>query len=271
MKDGHHRPSQQAYSARFSGIQRLYGKQGQGRLRKAHVCVVGIGGVGSWTVEALARSGVGVLTLIDLDEICISNTNRQLHAVRGVSGQAKVDVMARRVLEINPDCTAHAVQAFFTASTADTLLATRFDCLVDAIDQVTQKSLLIAQCHERHLPIVTTGGAGGRRDPTRIRTTDLAHSTHDALLQEVRRLLRREYGFPRPPSSFGVDAVFSTERQVFPTADGEVYTQRQTGQDLRLDCNSGYGTASFLTGAFGFAAAALAVNRITCHSPADPP
>jgi len=266
MNDGERRLSVQAYSARFSGIQRLYGKQGQERLRQAHVCVIGIGGVGSWAVEALARSGVGVLTLIDLDEVCISNTNRQLHAVNGVSGQAKVDVMARRVLDINPDCAAHAIQAFFTASTADTLLATRFDCLVDAIDQVTQKSLLIAHCRDRDLAIVTTGGAGGRRDPTRIRTADLAHSTHDALLQEVRRLLRREHGFPRPPSPFGVDAVFSTEPQVFPAADGGVCTQRQTGRDLRLDCDSGYGTASFVTGAFGFAAAALAVERIVCPS-----
>lgn len=262
MSDDLSQPPSSAYAARFGGIQRLVGRSGQERLRRAHVCVVGIGGVGSWTVEALARSGVGALTLIDLDEVCISNTNRQLPAVQGASGQPKVDVMARRVKSINPECRTEALQAFFTAGTADHLLAVRFDGLVDAIDRVPQKGLLIAQCRDRSIPVVTTGGAGGRRDPTQIRSADLAQSTHDPLLQEVRRLLRREHDFPRPPFLFGITAVFSTEPQVFPTPEGEVCGQRRSGQDLRLDCNSGYGTASFVTGAFGLAAAAKIIHHI---------
>ena len=250
------------YGARFSGIERLLGSAGRQRLRQAHVCVIGIGGVGSWTVEALARSGVGTLTLVDLDEVCISNTNRQLHAVHGEYGKPKVEVMTRRVQGINPDCVVHPVQALFTPGTAEALLATPFDCLVDAIDRPAQKSLLLARARELGLLTVTTGGAGGRRDPCRIRATDLACSTHDALLQEVRRCLRRDHGFPRGAIPFGVTAVFSTEPQVFPTVDGGVCDRRAPGQDLRLDCGSGYGTAAFVTGAFGLAAAAEAVRGI---------
>jgi len=250
------------YGARFGGIERLLGRAGRLRLRHAHVCVIGIGGVGSWTVEALARSGVGTLTLVDLDEVCISNTNRQLHAVQGEYGKAKVEVMARRVRVINPDCVVHPVQALFTPGTAEALLTTPFDCLVDAIDRPAQKSLLLARARQLGLFTVTTGGAGGRRDPCQIRTADLAWSTHDALLQEVRRCLRRDHGFPRGPIPFGVTAIFSTEPQVFPTADGGVCDRRVPGQDLRLDCESGYGTAAFVTGAFGMAAAAAAVRGI---------
>ncbi|MGA1238615.1 MAG: tRNA threonylcarbamoyladenosine dehydratase [Limisphaerales bacterium] len=263
----------EAYTARFSGIQRLYGTREQSTLRQAHVCIIGIGGVGSWTVEALARTGIGSLTLIDLDEVCISNTNRQIHAVQGASGQPKVEVMARRAQAINPACNIKPIQQFFTASTAETLLATRFSCVVDAIDQVPQKTLLLAECHSRNIPVVTVGGAGGRRDPARIKTSDLALATHDRLLQEVRRRLRREHMFPAPNSPFGIPSVFSDEPQIFPTAEGGVSCERQANQDLRLDCHSGYGTATFVTGTFGFAAAALAVNLIlqTPTQPTPPP
>src|SRR5262245_31811925 len=178
------------HEARFGGILRLYGKDGQERLRHAHVCVIGIGGVGSWAVEALARSGIGNLTLVDLDDVCISNVNRQLHAVTGEFGKPKVEVMAERVKLINPDCPVHAQQLLFTAGTAETLLATNYDCVLDAIDQTAMKALLIARCCNRGLPIVTTGGAGGRRDPTAIRVDDLARSTHDGLLAATRKLLR---------------------------------------------------------------------------------
>lgn len=252
----------EAYTARFSGIQRLYGTREQSILRHAHACVIGIGGVGSWTVEALARTGIGSLTLIDLDEVCISNTNRQIHAVQGASGHPKVEVMAQRATTINPDCNITPIQQFFTAKTADALLAPNFSCVVDAIDHVPQKTLLLAECHARKIPVVTVGGAGGRRDPARIQTADLAQATHDRLLQEVRRRLRREYDFPAPNSSFGIPSVFSDEPQVFPTTEGGVSCERQANQDLRLDCHSGYGTATFVTGTFGFAAAALAVNLI---------
>jgi len=256
------------YEARFGGIQRLYGVAGQDRLARAHVCVVGVGGVGSWAVEALARTGIGTLTLVDLDDVCISNVNRQLHAVTGEFGRPKVDVMADRVRLIQPDCQIHALQSLFTATTATNILAAKFDGVVDAIDQTPMKALLIARCRELGIPIVTTGGAGGRRDPTALRVADLARTSHDGLLSATRKLLRDEHGFPRDPKAdFGVSCVYSTEAQVFPAADGTVCETREPGATLRLDCRSGYGTACFLTGAFGFAAAAQMVKIISVPIP----
>ena len=251
------------YEARFGGILRLFGKDGQERLRQAHVCVIGIGGVGSWAVEALARSGIGNLTLVDLDDVCISNVNRQLHALTGEFGKPKVEVMAARVQLISPDCVVRAEQMLFTASTAEALLATNYDCVLDAIDQTAMKALLIARCCQRKLLVVTTGGAGGRRDPTAIRVDDLARSTHDGLLSATRKLLREEHGFPRDTKKkFGVPCVFSPEAQVFPASDGTVCEKPETDSNLRLDCRSGYGTVTFVTGAFGFAAAAQVVKLI---------
>lgn len=251
------------FDKRFSGIGRLYGQAELERLRRSHICVVGIGGVGSWSVEALARSGVGELTLIDLDEVCVSNVNRQLHALDGEIGKPKVEVMAQRARAINPECNVHAISEFFTASNASELLATKFDCVLDAIDNVTNKCLLIAECHKRQTPIVTTGGAGGRRDPTAIRIVDLGLTTHDGLLQAVRKKLRDDFGFPREPKKlFNIDCVFSTEPQVYPHSDGTVCAQRESGSDLRLNCDSGYGTATFVTGTFGFIAAAQVLNRV---------
>ena len=251
------------YEARFGGIRRLYGAVGQDRLAAAHVCVVGIGGVGSWTAEALARTGIGALTLVDLDDVCISNVNRQLHAVTGAFGRPKVEVMAERIRLIQPDCRIHAWQSLFTQTTAAEILAVPYDGVVDAIDQTPMKALLIARCRALKTPIVTTGGAGGRRDPTALRVADLARTSHDGLLSATRKVLRDQHGFPRDAKAdFGVDCVYSTEAQVYPAADGTVCATRDPGANLRLDCRSGYGTACFLTGAFGFAAAAQMVKVI---------
>jgi tRNA A37 threonylcarbamoyladenosine dehydratase len=250
------------YQRRFGGLGRLFGAAGLDRLSRAHVCVVGLGGVGSWAVEALARSGVGELTLVDLDDVCISNVNRQLHALDGELGKPKAEVMARRVQAINPDCVLHPLQAFFVKSNAEEILQTRFDAVLDAIDALSLKCLLIAMCRERGIPILTAGGAGGRRDPTAIEVTDLAFSSHDRLLQGVRRKLRQEHGFPRGDRPFGVECVLSREQVVYPSKDGSVCTDRAASSDLRLDCNSGFGTASFVTGAFGLVAASRIVQRI---------
>lgn len=248
---------------RFSGIKRLYGVDGLQKLSRAHVCVVGIGGVGSWAVEALARTAIGELTLVDLDEVCVSNVNRQLHALDGEIGNAKAEAMAARVRAINPECRVHVVQEFFTAANAEELLARKFDCVLDAIDNVPNKCLLIARCREKGISVVTTGGAGGRRDATQIQVADLAQTTHDALLQGVRKTLREEFKFPREAKKpFDVDCVFSTEPQVFPHSDGTVCAQREAGSDLRLNCDSGYGTATFLTGTFGFVAAQRVVEKL---------
>ena len=250
------------HEARFGGITRLFGKDGAERLRNAHICVVGIGGVGSWAVEALARSGVGQITLVDLDDVCISNTNRQLHALTGTFGKPKVEVMAERVRAINPDCQVHARQEFFLKSNAQEILATKFDYVLDAIDSVSMKCFLIALCREKKIPVITAGAAGGRRDPTAIEISDLVFCSHDRLLSQVRKLLRTRHGFPRGEKKFHVECVFSREPLVFAQKDGSVCRAKGEMTDLRIDCNTGYGTASFVTGAFGFAAASRIVQRI---------
>lgn len=251
------------YESRFSGLGRLYGVTGQDRLRRAHVCVVGIGGVGSWAVEALARSGVGALTLVDLDDVCITNVNRQVPALTGQFGKAKVDSMRERVLAINPACHVHAMREFFSPATAERLLQTQYDFVFDAIDGVTHKCLLLASCRERDLPVVSAGSAGGRRDPAQVRVDDLSRTTHDRLLQDVRKRLRKLHGFPRQPDrKFKIACVYSPEPVVYPHQDGTVCGVKEEGSDLRLDCRSGYGTASFVTGTFGFIAAARIVRQI---------
>ncbi len=252
----------QHYQRRFGGIGRLYGREGLERIRRAHVCVVGLGGVGSWAVEALARSGLGELTLVDLDDVCISNVNRQLHALEGELGKPKVEVMARRVRAINPDCVVHARQAFFLKSNAHEILQGGFDYVLDAFDSPSRKCALIALCRAKAIPAITTGASAGRRDPTAVRVTDLAFSSHDRLLQEVRKKLRTRHGFPRGKNPFGVECVLSREPAVYPARDGQVGKTPGAEPDLRIDCDTGFGTASFVTGTFGFVAAGRIIQRI---------
>ena len=251
------------FETRFGGIARLYGQSGLERLRAAHVCVVGIGGVGTWSAEALARSGIGALTLVDLDEVCASNINRQLHALTETVGRAKVEVMAERIRAINPDCRVIADQKFFNEQSAAELLTPKFDFVLDAIDSVTNKVLLLANCRQKNLPVVACGGAGGRRDGTLVRTADLAKVSHDRLLAEVRKKLRKEFQFPADGSTMGVECVFSAEAPVFAQTDGSVCENRAPTEDgTRLNCNGGLGSATFVTGAFGFAAAGIIVRKI---------
>lgn len=254
------------YHSRFGGVARLYGREALARLTAAHGCVVGVGGVGSWTVEGLARSGIGALTLIDLDDVCVTNTNRQLPALDGQIGRPKVDVLAERVSLINPACRVTTHTEYFTAASAARLLSGGFDCVIDAIDNVGNKALLVAECCRRGLPVVTIGGAGGRRDPTQIRTGDLGEAWGDELLRLLRRKLRREHEFPAGEQTgrmhFGVRCVWSSEQQVFPWADGTCQTEPEPGSKLTLDCESGFGTAVFVTGAFGLAASSEAVHAI---------
>lgn len=254
------------YQDRFGGIGRLLGRDALVRLRAAHVCVLGVGGVGSWTVEGLARSGVGALTLVDLDEVCVTNTNRQLPALDGNVGRAKVEALAERVKLINPHCRVTAVSEFFTAASAERLLAERFTYVVDAIDSVTNKALLIAECLKRDLPVITSGGAGGKRDGTQVRTSDLGAAIGDDLLRQVRKKLRREHGFAageqRGLAAWGVRSVWSAEAPVYPWADGTCSTEAEPGTNLKLDCASGFGTAVFVTATFGLVAAQEVVRRI---------
>lgn len=253
------------YEERFGGVARLLGREGLARLRAAHVCVVGVGGVGSWAVEALARSGVGLLTLIDLDDVCVTNTNRQLPALVTTLGRPKVDVLAERVQAINPECRVTAVQEFFTQSSAERLLGGRFDYVVDAIDKVSNKALLIAEARKRGR-VLTVGGAGGKLDPTQICTGDLGDAWGDEMLRQVRRKLRRAHGFEagtqKGKMHFGVRCVWSSEAQVFPWSNGTCASEPEPGTTIERSCDSGFGTGVFVTGAFGLAAAAEVIREL---------
>jgi len=257
------------YLDRFSGLARLYGAAALPRLRQAHVGVIGIGGVGSWTAEALARSGVGELTLIDLDEICVTNTNRQLPALTGHIGRPKVLAMAERLRLINPELVVHEEFAFFTAASVDRLLARRYDCIIDGIDDARLKALLIASCRDRALPLIVAGGAGGKSNPAAVRVADLAGASNDRLLRLVRKELRKHHGYPPETSRapFGVRAVYSEEKARFPWADGSVRSEPEPGAARRINCDTGFGSATPVTGTFGFTAAAEAIRMIV--GPAD--
>lgn len=247
---------------RFNGIERLYGKGSLEALSRAHVLIVGIGGVGSWAAESLARSAVGRLTLVDLDDVCVSNCNRQLHALDGQVGRQKVDVMVERISKINPACKVTAINDFYTPSTQEAIFDhtnTKVDFVIDAIDSLSNKAHLLAACMNRSIPVVTVGGAGGRSDPTQIETKALFESGYDGLLRMVRKKLRKNH--PEVAKlAMQIPCVYSREQ---PRLYEElVESCDSAGVSRRINCQSGYGTASFVTGTFGMVAAALVTTRI---------
>jgi len=245
---------------RFGGLVRLYGEAGALRLRDAHVCVVGIGGVGSWSAEAVARSGVGAMTLIDLDMVAESNTNRQIHALGDNYGKAKVDAMAERIAEINPDCRVRVVEDFVTPENAPRLLNGDFSAVIDAIDQVKAKAAMVEYCKRNSTPLVCVGAAGGQTDPTRVVRGDLAQTIQDPLLARLRSLLRRHHGFPRDSrKKFGITAVYSTEPLRYP--DRGVACAADTAI-AGLNC-AGFGSSVCVTSVFGMVAAAHVLDLIT--------
>lgn len=247
------------HDRRFGGVARLYGETGAQRLRQAHVCVVGIGGVGSWSVEALARTGVGRITAVDLDMVAESNTNRQIHALEGIYGKAKVDAMAERVRAINPDCEVTCVEDFVTTENMAQLLQAHFSVVIDAIDQVKIKTAMVAFCRAQRLPIVIAGAAGGQIDPTRIQVADLSQTIQDPLLAKVRSSLRKDHGFPRAGGKkFGVPAVFSTEPLRYPETQASCET---ASGPAGLNC-AGFGSSVCVTSVFGMVAAAQAIELI---------
>jgi tRNA A37 threonylcarbamoyladenosine dehydratase len=254
------------YLQRFGGVGRLFGQAALPRLRAAHVCVVGVGGVGSWVVEALARSGVGSLTLVDADDVCVTNTNRQLPALTDTVGRPKVAVLAERVAMISPSCRVVAVPEFYTKSNSDALLGAGYDFVVDCMDRMSIKAHIIHECRERGLPVLTCGAAGGRRDPSMIQASDLGLAGNDELLREVRRKLRRDYGWPVGHQGIAkpmdVPCVFSSEKPVFPRMDGTCAKEPEPGGSLRMDCASGFGAVTFVTGVFGFVAAGEVLRRL---------
>lgn len=250
-------------SRRFGGLARLYGPAALERFFAAHVCVVGIGGVGSWVAEALARSAIGRLTLIDLDIVAESNVNRQVHALDANFGKAKVDAMAERIREINPACQVTAIDAFVEADNLEQMLGRGFDYVVDAIDQVRIKVAMIAWCKAHDLPVITSGGAGGQIDPTRITIADLARTIQDPLLSKVRSRLRKEHGFTRDPRrKFGVPAVYSSEPLRYPENAACAQPASLTG----LHC-AGFGSAVSVTATFGLFAAGEVLRHLAFEPP----
>ncbi|NOT86667.1 MAG: tRNA threonylcarbamoyladenosine dehydratase [Lysobacter sp.] len=254
------------WTERFGGIDRLYGAGALARFSRSHVAVVGLGGVGSWLVEALARSGVGRLTLIDADDLCVSNTNRQLPALAGQYGRGKAEAMAERCRAINPGVAVEAVASFLTPANLEDLLGRGYDLVIDACDSFRTKVEAIAWCRRRKIPIITVGAAGGRLDPTLVRVRDLSRTEHDAMLALIRKKLRSEFNFPKTPKRyFSVPAIYSLENVQYPQADGTVCGLRpKVGADaaLKLDCGAGLGAATHITGAFAFAAAGKALELL---------
>ena len=255
------------FLSRFGGIARLYGMAALEKFSRSHVMVVGLGGVGSWTVEALARSGVGKISLVDFDDLCITNTNRQIHATTETVGRSKADALAARVLQINPDAQAVVHQCFYTEKNSADLLADTPHAVVDAIDSVRQKCHLLATCKERGIPVIASGGAGGRTDATKIQIDDLSRTHGDALLLAVRRKLRDEYRFPKADQKkspkFKIAAVFSPEQPRFPTCDGDTTTVRPSEMVPGIKCDAGYGAATHLTATFGNLMAGWILDRLT--------
>ena len=241
-------------SRRFGGVARIYGEQALASFARAHVCVIGVGGVGSWAVEGLARSGIGRLTLIDADHVAESNINRQLPALESTLGQAKTAALAQRIALINPDCRVVCVEEMVEPDTVQQLLPDDSDWVLDCIDHGRANVAIVQHCRRNKIPVITSGGAGGRRDPNRIRVTDLSRSQQDPLLAKVRRLLRENYGYSRDPRRrFGIPCVWSEEPAKLPV------------EATALSCAGGIGSSIAVTASFGFAAVAYVLEKISAR------
>ncbi|MBF0470501.1 MAG: tRNA threonylcarbamoyladenosine dehydratase [Gammaproteobacteria bacterium] len=259
------------YLERFSGVGRLYGERQLEMLAQSHFMVVGVGGVGSWSAEALARSGVGHITLIDDDDISASNMNRQLHTLDSTVGRPKVAVLAERLAEINRHLCCQIQQQRMTISnigeflpllTEESRSEKRVDGVIDAVDAIAVKAALIYHCRRNKIAVITSGAAGGVVDPRQITLADLSRTENDPLAAKVRALLRREYGFSsNPKRRFGVECVYSTESCRYPTAEGGVSHARPGVAGLSLDCSLGYGASVAITAIFGMMAAGRLLHR----------
>ena len=248
------------FARRFGGVGRLYGERALERFRTAHVCVIGVGGVGSWLVEALARSAIGHLTLIDLDNVAESNINRQIQAVTSTIGQPKIEALRDRIAQINPFCQVTLVEDFIEPDNIAQMIGNKgFDYVVDAIDSVKAKAALIAYCRDHAIPLLTSGGAGGQLDPTKIEVRDLARTEQEPLLKKVRKVLRAQYGFSRgEKQKYHIDAVFSMEPLRYPEAEDACEIESSiTG----LNC-AGFGSSMVVTASFGMIAAAHILRKL---------
>jgi tRNA A37 threonylcarbamoyladenosine dehydratase len=252
------------YEEKFATLSRVYGEAVCAALRRAHVCVIGIGGVGSWAVESLVRSGIGELTLVDGDTIARSNMNRQIHTLESTIGQYKVSAMQARIADINAECRCNTMVHHVDDDNLRDIIERDYDCVIDAIDSIKYKAAIIYCCKRNKIPVVMTGGAGGLTDPARIEVTDLTRTWNDPLAATVRSRLRHKYGYTRNTKrSFGVPCVFSSEQQRYPDKDGKPGYCKPGVAGLSLDCSFGYGSVVSVTASFGFAAAARAIELIT--------
>lgn len=258
------------FDRRFGGIARLYGSNALTRFTTAHVCVIGVGGVGSWVVEALARSAIGRITMIDLDNVAESNVNRQIQATSDTLGKAKVTALAERIALINPFCQVTEVEDFVTPDNLDAMLGQHgFDYVIDAIDNVKAKTALIAYCRQHAIPLITIGAAGGQTDPGKIEIRDLSRTEQEPLLALVRKRLRQNHGFPRgTKSKFGIDAVFSMEALTMPETaeacevDGSSTDSAGSTNGISgLNC-AGFGSSVVVTASFGLMAAAHVLRQL---------
>lgn len=251
------------YLQRFGGIGRLYGTAALTAFSKAHMVVIGLGGVGSWTAEALARTGVGSLTLIELDDICITNTNRQLHATTSHIGKQKNTTLSARLLDINPELKLHTIEDFITTKNIAELITEDHHIVIDAIDSSSVKAALAAFCIHKKKRLVMAGSSGGKTDPSQIAVSDLGTTIADPMLAKVRNILFRHHNFERNKKrKFRVDAIYSSEHMLYPQSDGSVCANKKDLQEgTKLDCASGFGSACMVTGSFGFLAASQAIKR----------
>jgi len=252
------------FNQRFGGIQRLYGQAATDIIRQMHVCIIGLGGVGSWAVEALARSGVGRLTLIDYDTVSKGNINRQLPALDSTVDEKKSAVLQQRIAGINPHCECTIIDDFLTVENIRDYLSPerQYDYVIDAIDSIKFKSAIIYQCRRNKIPMITTGGAGGLTDPLAIQVKDLSRTYNDPLAAKVRARLRSEFHFPRNTQrSFRIECVFSSQQPVYPKDDGSVSHAKPGIHGISLDCSLGYGSATAVTATFGNVAASRAINK----------
>ena len=246
-----------SFEQRFGGIGRLYTPEGLAKLRQSHICVIGIGGVGSWAVEALARSGIGKITMIDMDDICVTNINRQIHALTSTVATLKTEAMKTRIAEINPECQVEIIDDFISPDNLADYLNRGYDYVIDAIDSVKTKVALIAYCKRNKIRLITTGGAGGQTDPSQIQIADLSKTIQDPLASKVRSLLRKEYHFSQNPKrKFGVDCVFSTQPLIFPKM-GEGCEISAT-----MNCANGFGAVTIVTATFAFFAVGRVIDKL---------
>lgn len=251
------------YLQRFSGLSRIFGSNALKHLQNARFCIVGIGGVGSWAAEAAARSGIGNISLIDHDDIELSNTNRQIHALQNTVGCSKVETVAERIRQINPECHCHAIDDLVTRANLERFNFRQYDYVIDAIDHVQYKMSLIHYLRRNKIRLVATGGAGGRTDPSKIEINDLTRTFNDPLLAKVRSNLRHQLGYSRNPKRrYGIDCVYSTQQPLYPSGNGCVsHAKPGTEGQTTLDCNTGLGSFVGVTASFGFTAASHAISR----------